>query len=154
MAVLDARDAAILRALLPNPRASLREIVEAVRAEGMDISAETVRRRLLSLEKVVSFHPVPDLKALGMEGALLFVRVQGGAKARDKVVKRLVRWHPSNITETVGRYDIAATIPVRRPGDLAACVLDLRGLPEVQDIEYLLVSRSTPLMDWVRASQG
>lgn len=148
---LDARDVAILQALQPDCRASLREIVAAVRAQGLDISAETVRRRLAALQRLVAFHPVPDLQALGMESALVFLRVDGGAKARERVVKRLARWHPANLVETVGRYDIVATVPVRRPGDLAAAILDLRSIAEVRDVEYLLVARSSPRMDWVRA---
>jgi DNA-binding Lrp family transcriptional regulator len=138
---LDARDLAILRALVRDPRSSLRDIVASVEAAGLAISAETVRRRLAVLAKVVPFQPVPDLAALGLDCAMLLVRLRSGGRDRAKVVQRIHRWRPIEMFETTGRYDLAVRVPVERPGDLAAAVQDLRGMDEVVDVEYVLVGK-------------
>lgn len=114
----------------------------SLRAQGITLSAETVRRRLMALEPHVAFQPLPNLSALGLSAAMLLVRVRGGTQDHDAVLKRLRDLHAYHVIEAVGRFDLAALLPVHGPRDLAAAISSLRGMEAVEDVEHLLVTRS------------
>ncbi len=150
----DEIDIAIVEALRKSPRAHLREICKKITSAGLSASPETVRKRIGQLNKVVSFQPVPMAGAFDVEEAIILIKVKGAKASRNKIIAKLEAMHGFNIIELVGSFEIMARFIVKNCSNLGGIIDEIKGLPEVDELQQMFVSKShtsiSPLMKHLR----
>ena len=144
---LDQIDILIIDELQKNPRQSLREIKKILTKQGHDVSIETIRKRMLKIEKYLSFHPIPNLQELGYYRALLLIRIKGTRQERQRVQKKIHQMDCCFCTaDTSGAYEVITFVAFENVSELAEVIEKIKEIPQVQDVVSLLITRMhTPI---------
>lgn len=139
---LDDVDIAIIEELRKNPRESLRVISKKLNKQDLNASAETVRKRIENLKGSMEFQLMPDFDVFGLDNAVLLIKINGADKARKKVIERLYKINCFGVAETIGSYDLFGFTAIRSGPELGKIIDFIKTLPEVEDINYLLITKS------------
>lgn len=135
---LDATDAAILRCLHEDARASFRAI-----AKEIGVSVPTVSARLKNLEDlgiVRGYRILLDADRLGTTGASLIVKTK--PRAADDVARRIASrdWARRVLTGRPGWILVDVSLP--GPTDLDLVLREVSGLPDVADVQEFVGLRT------------
>jgi|GEM_PF-6585684 len=137
---LDDIDICILEVLRKNPRESLRNISKYLSKRLFKATPETIRKRIQKLSNCIEFQAIPKLDVLGYDQAVLLIKVKGGENSRKKVINK-IESKGFNICETIGSFDILYYIVLKKNSDLREIVDMIRSLPEVSDVNYLMMAK-------------
>ena len=128
---IDAVDAALLRALQEDGRASYVDLARAVR-----LTPAGVRRRVIRLVEAQVVRVGAIVRRPGLDGqASIGIGLRLDGAADDVVEQVLAQPQASFVARTLGRFDVLVTLTAYDPTDLVEGVEAIRALPGVNDCQ-------------------